>query len=242
MKQRRLRHWLSEEPFTLALSSAFFGFYAHCGVAAALYEAGLRPAKLSGASAGALVAAALASGVEPAQLAEICFSLSREDFWDPAPGLGFLQGKKFAELLRPHLAQSFENTKIPLEVAVFDVLRARTDFLREGPLVPAVVASCAVPLLFRPVWIRRRPYLDGGIREKAGFRAGTEERVLCAFIESRGISGAYEWGASKNRFSANHRVLRLRNLPAVRPHNLSSGRAAFDQAYGATRAYLNSPA
>jgi NTE family protein len=239
MRTPQLRQWLAEEPFTLALSSSFFGFYAHCGVAAALYEAGLKPAKVTGASAGALVAAALASGLAPARMAEICFALEREDFWDPGFGLGYLRGKKFASILRAHFVEDFSETSVPLSVAVFDVLRGKTDFLRAGPLVPAVVASCAVPVLFHPVRIGRRLYLDGGLFEKPGFRAAPGERVLCAFLESRGLAGAYEWKGSAKRFGGIHKALRFQNLPAVRPHALRSGVQAFDSAYGRTRAALN---
>ena len=241
MKSPKLRQWLAEGPFTLALSSSFFGFYAHCGIAAALYEAGLRPAKVTGASAGALVAGALASGISPEEMAKICFALERADFWDPGLGLGYLRGKKFAALLDQHFVPSFDRTEIPLEVAVFDILRGRTSFLHRGPLVPAVVASCAVPVLFHPVRIGRRLYLDGGLFEKAGFRAAPDERVLCAFLESRGLAGAYEWKSSLGRFRGAQLALRFRQLPAVRPHALRTGQQAFDAAYARTRAALSSP-
>ena len=35
----RLRDWLEAEPFTLALSAGFFGFFAHTGLILALEEA-----------------------------------------------------------------------------------------------------------------------------------------------------------------------------------------------------------
>ena len=57
-----LREWLDEGPFSLALSSGFFGFYAHTGLVDALNEASFAPVHTSGASAGALVAAALGGG------------------------------------------------------------------------------------------------------------------------------------------------------------------------------------
>ena len=45
MPQRpTLREWLAQGPFTLAMSSGFFGFFAHAGVLLALREAGLAPA------------------------------------------------------------------------------------------------------------------------------------------------------------------------------------------------------
>ena len=74
-----LADWLRDGPFTLALASSFFGFYHHAGalqgaflllipasrssgcltmfaLPAALAEAGIAPARVSGSSSGAIVA------------------------------------------------------------------------------------------------------------------------------------------------------------------------------------------
>ena len=48
-----LHDHLAQRPFALAMSSGFFGFFAHAGVLRALDEASLRPTRLSGSSAGA---------------------------------------------------------------------------------------------------------------------------------------------------------------------------------------------
>ena len=52
-----LGDWLSDAPFSLALSAGFFGFYAHAGAIRALEEAHLAPTAVCGASAGAILAA-----------------------------------------------------------------------------------------------------------------------------------------------------------------------------------------
>ena len=242
-KAPSLGAWLEEKPFTLALSSSFFGFYAHCGLAAALFEAGLKPAKLTGASAGALVAGALASGIEPAELKEILFALKREDFWDPAPGFGYLRGKKFRSRLEELFAPSFASAQLPLEVAVFDLLAWKTTFLKEGSVATAVVASCAVPLLFHPVRIGRRVYLDGGLFHKSGVAKAPGERILCAYIErSDSVSSAYEWGSSLKSLGEGQKILRLDGLPAVGYNALGAGQAAYEQAYQRMRRALIAPA
>jgi hypothetical protein len=41
-----LRAWLAEGPFTLGLSSGFFGFFAHAGVVSVLEAERLRPARI----------------------------------------------------------------------------------------------------------------------------------------------------------------------------------------------------
>jgi hypothetical protein len=54
-----LRDWLRGGPFTLGLSSEFFGFFAHAGVVSVLEPEGLLPARVVGSSAGALTGGGL---------------------------------------------------------------------------------------------------------------------------------------------------------------------------------------
>ncbi len=78
-----LREWLREGPFTLTMSSGFFGFFAHTGALAALLDAGFAPASVTGSSAGALVTGLYAAGVGVDELRHRLLTLRREDFWDP---------------------------------------------------------------------------------------------------------------------------------------------------------------
>ena len=58
-----LRSWLASGPFTLVMSSSFFGSPYHAGLLAALLEAGLPPSEVAGSSSGALVASLHAAGL-----------------------------------------------------------------------------------------------------------------------------------------------------------------------------------
>lgn len=236
-----LREWLEEAPFTLALSSSFFGFYAHCGFADALYSAGHRPAKFTGASAGAIVAAALASDVTPADAREIFFSLKREDFWDPGPGLGLLRGKKFENNIKDRFARDICETKFPLEISVFDLWTMRTRYLTEGPLAKAVVASCSVPLMFHPVRMGKRIYLDGGILNKSGIHPG-HERVLCVYLQSDGVHGMYERKVSFPPLHEGHKILHFKNFPRVDYRSLRGGTDAYQNIFLRTGKALSLPA
>ena len=240
MERITLGEWLSREPFTLTLSSSFFGFFAHCGVAEAIYEAGLKPHRITGASAGALVGGALSSGLQPLEMKEILFGLKKEDFWDPSPGLGVLRGKKFLGMLERHFTPAFAGAKIPLEVAVLDLLALRTTFLKEGPLPKAVVASCAVPVLFHPVRIGRRIYLDGGVFHKSGLNlAHPEDRTFSVFLQGDGPSDAYEWSRSLGKIGPAQKVLRLKKLPRLHYNSLEKGELAYSEAYRRTKEALN---
>ena len=97
--QRVLADWLAEAPFTLAMSSGFFGFFAHFGTLRALLEHGLAPARFCGSSAGALVGACVASGASINAIEDMLLGLDRSQFWDPSPGLGLLSGQAFRRIL-----------------------------------------------------------------------------------------------------------------------------------------------
>lgn len=78
-REPTLREWLQEGPYTLCMSSSFFGFYAHLGVLTALVDAGVGPAKLTGSSAGALIASVYGSGVDLGEAKRALLGLRRDD-------------------------------------------------------------------------------------------------------------------------------------------------------------------
>jgi NTE family protein len=238
-----LRAWLREAPFTLAMSSGFFGFYAHAGVLTTLEDEGLLPVAAAGSSAGALVAGAWASGVDAPALAAALLKLRREDFWDPAPGAGLLRGDAFRDLLHATLRKHvFSACRVPFAASTYDVLRRRTHVARTGDLARAIHASCAVPLMFRPVWIDGRPHLDGGLRDRPGL-AGVAPgaRVLHHHLASRS-----PWRAPGDPALSPPRreglvALVLEGLPRSGPFRLDEGRRAFEAAREATREALARP-
>lgn len=238
-----LRSWLERGPFTLALSSSYFGFYAHAGLMQAFEEAGLRPAKLSGSSAGALVGAAWASGMDAREVRELLFSVKRADFWDPGLGAGLLRGGKFRRLIAKHFVSRFEDTRIPFEVAVFDILRARTEYVGRGDLPSAVVASCAVPGLFHPVRREGRWLWDGGVFDKPGVNlAGADdERILSVMLESSSkVASWYERGVARTTHARdeNWRELRIEGLPQLNFTRLQLGPSAHEACLRKTHAAL----
>ena len=162
MASETLGDWLASAPFTLGLSSGFFGFFAHAGVLGALEQVGLRPAAVAGSSAGALSGGLWAAGVDAAEMQAELAALKRADFWDPAPGLGLLRGRLFRRRLEALLpVAAFDDCRVPLVVSVFDVLSRKTAVLQRGDLASAIHASCAVPVMFQPCWREGRPLLDG---------------------------------------------------------------------------------
>ncbi|MGZ3456827.1 MAG: patatin-like phospholipase family protein, partial [Polyangiales bacterium] len=168
------------EPFSLAMSSGFFGFFAHCGVLEVLEEVGHLPRRVSGSSAGALVTGAWASGLAAPALANELLGLERAHFWDPRPGLGLLAGKLFRARLESILpASTFEACRVPVAVSTFDVRTRKTRVIDRGSLAPALHASCAVPIMFHPVAHQGSWLLDGGVLDRPGLDGMPRgERVL----------------------------------------------------------------
>ncbi|MFZ5722935.1 MAG: patatin-like phospholipase family protein [Pseudomonadota bacterium] len=235
-KHRTLAEWLAAEPFTLTLSSGFFGFFAHAGMLQALSDAGLRPARITGASAGALVGSAHAAGLSPQRIVDELLGLARHDFWDPAPGLGFLRGARFRERLTRLLPVArFEECAIPLAVSVHEWSSRRTKVMMHGDLVPAIYASCAVPLLFHPLRLEGNLCADGGIGDRwglAGTRAG--ERVLYHHLGSRSPWRRAGDPGLQIPERDNLAALELREIPRSGPSKLQLGRQIVAQARAAT--------
>jgi NTE family protein len=234
-----LGDWLAERPFSLAMSSGFFAFFAHTGMLDALVARGLRPHAVSGSSAGALVGGAYAAGVPVADLADRLLALRRADFWDPAVGAGLLAGRRFERILRELLpVTAMHACPVPVRLSVFDIAGRRTEVLVRGDLADAIRASCAVPGLFHPVWIARRAYWDGGVLDRPGL-AGMPEgsRVLLHHIASRS-----PWRrALETPRRPGMVTLAIEGLPRSGPFKLDAGRRALELAREATSRALDTP-
>jgi NTE family protein len=245
--QPTLAEWLREGPFSLCMSSGFFSFFAHAGLLGVLIDDGFLPERVSGSSAGALVTGAWAGGVEPAVLANALMTLERKDFWDPAPGAGFLRGKRFREKVESLLkVQTFEACRVPAAISVFDLASRATHVLESGALAPAICASCAVPGLFHPVWINGRAYWDGGVRDRPGLVGMPEnDRVLFHHIASRSPWRASWFKKDSEAMKIPKRkrmtTLVIEELPRSGPFKLEAGRRAFDVARTAAKAALKRP-
>jgi NTE family protein len=249
MATRTLREWLAAGPYTLALSSGFFGFFAHAGVLGVLEDEGLLPSGLCGSSAGALVGGLFAAGLPAAVIREQLLALRRGDFWDPRPGLGLLRGDRFRARLDELLpVRSFEDCARPLAVSAWDPLARQTVVLRHGPLAPAIQASSAVPFLFQPVRLGGRWLLDGGIADRHGLAgapvAGPGEpppRLLYHHLTSRS-----PWRrAGSPALAVPDRpglvAVALQGLTRSGPFKLERGAEAMSQAAAGMRAALGRP-
>lgn len=184
----------------IALSSSYFGFFGHTGFMNAAFAAGIEPVAISGASAGAMVAAF--SGVDGGLetfTALIC-GLKRRDFWDPGVTrkgpFGVLKGGRFLRLLEDHLpVATFEECTRPVITISTNLARRCRHVDTTGPLAPAVMASCALPMMFHAVMRDGEPHVDGGLLDKVPLRALIErhrvDTVLVHLLPSASLHGPF---------------------------------------------------
>jgi NTE family protein len=238
-----LRAWLAAEPFTLAMSSGFFGFFAHGGMLSVLEDEGLLPRAITGSSAGALTGGLWAAGLGAAQIAELYLGLRKADFWDPAPGAGLLKGERFRALLRSATpVRELGECRRPLALSAFDLRGLRTRVLSEGDWVEAVYASCAVPLMFHPIRIGRGWYVDGGLADRPGLRgvpAGA--RVFHHHLAARSPWRRRGSPVLRPPVRGNMATLVIDDLPRPTPDALHLAGDAWRSARAATRRALDRP-
>ncbi len=60
-------------------------------------------------------------------------------------------------------ARDFDDLRLPFHCVAASIEDATAHWFQSGPVVPAVMASCAVPGLLPPVEIEGRHYFDGGL-------------------------------------------------------------------------------
>lgn len=147
------------------------------GMLRALTDRGIVPDALYGCSVGAINAAALApdptpTGVE--HLARLWSDLDSQVVCPPGrlSGLWLLTRKyrslQSNEALR-HLLESslpyrrFEEVPISLSVVATSLRSGRAHWFSTGQVIPAVLASAALPAVFPPVEIDGESFIDGGV-------------------------------------------------------------------------------
>lgn len=156
----------------LALSGGGAKGLAHIGVLKVLEENRVHVHMLAGSSMGGVVAAVYAAGRSAAEIEQTARSLRLLDIVQrDRSGLGLMGHGKMARLVREVLGGdlSFDQLKLPLALTAVDLESGEEVVIREGPVVDAVLATTAVPLVFPPVEWRGRLLVDGGLLNQVPF-------------------------------------------------------------------------
>lgn len=150
----------------LALSGGGARGIAHLGVLAALDELQLPVARLAGVSSGGIVAALYAAGLPPREVLRLLQALSIIRITRVALSRsGLLRMDAVGTLLEQYLGVgcTFEQLRLPLTLVATDLLAGTSVRFSSGLLIPPLLASAAVPILYQPVKYQGRQLVDGGL-------------------------------------------------------------------------------
>lgn len=161
----------------------------------ALCEAGIEADLVLGTSIGAVNGAAWAADPTPAGVDRL------EEVWNRVEESGVFGGNfvdrvrhlardrtslHSAEPLRALLSDSlpsrFEDLEVPFRCVAACIETAHGTWFDRGELVPAVLASCAVPGLLPPVEFDGRHYIDGGVVDSIPIRAAVESGARTIYV------------------------------------------------------------
>jgi NTE family protein len=138
---------------------------AHVGALKILQFHGVRFDLVVGASMGSLVGAAYAAGLNMEHVERLVLGLGPRQLLRLRPGgLGVFDPGGLASVLSGALGhQSFADLSVPFAAVATDLSTGELVVLREGRLVPALLAAVAVPFAFAPVRIGDTWLADGGL-------------------------------------------------------------------------------
>lgn len=149
----------------LALSGGGARGVSHLGVMQALMDHGIRFSHISGTSAGAIGAAFIAEGYSPKEFLQIIKDTRLLKLLRPSLGstglISILNARFLIEKYISH--NSFEKLKIKVTTSAVDLGEGKLVYFTEGDLDVAILASCCLPGIFRPIVINGHMYVDGGI-------------------------------------------------------------------------------
>ncbi len=151
----------------LVMSGGAVRGFAHVGVLQALNEHNIFPDIISGVSAGAIIGALYADGYTPRQILTLLWRRNIFRFVKLSPGTsGFLRINGLRKVLKESLhSKTFKQLPIPLIVTVTNVLTGKVEYISEGNLIDAILASASIPVLFKPYEMNGNTYIDGGMTD-----------------------------------------------------------------------------
>jgi NTE family protein len=201
----------------VALGGGFARGIAHIGVLRVLEENEIPIDYIAGTSVGALIAATYASGT-PLETMELHGSETTfRDFgrWTLSR-MGMASNERLEDFLHKFTTvNDFSELKQPLSIVATDIIAGESVYFTEGPIGPALRASCAYPGLFLPVEYRGRILVDGFLTEAvpspAARRMGADV-VIGVHLEP-GLIG----GRPRNTIEVISRSFSIIQIGAIQP-------------------------
>lgn len=153
----------------VALSGGGARGFAHVGALMAIEEAGLKPDVIAGVSAGSVIAVLYAAGVPFDKMTSIFDNKGFSDFAALSMGDGGLMRiDKFKKFIMQSINKvgtykNLEDLPLPTYIGATDFDNGLAVEFHTGPIGERMVASCSIPIIFKPVKIGGINYVDGGV-------------------------------------------------------------------------------
>jgi NTE family protein len=163
----------------LVLSGGGSRGLAHIGVLEVLVREQIPIDFIVATSMGSIVGVLFALGHSPVQIAEGMKAMQRNSLGIKVMGMRARQRRVRNHLAKALADKTFADLNMPVNLMAVDMVHGEEVTLSNGPLLPAVLASSAVPGAFPPVKFNGMELADGGV------------------IDSLATHVAYEQGANK---------------------------------------------
>jgi len=166
---RRISRYIGESMVGLVLGVGVGYGFCHVGVLKVIEEENIPIDIIAGSSIGSLIASLWATGRSSSEILDITSEFREpKHIWGlidlTIPQLGFIKGNKLHKFLKRYLGdKTFYDVRMPLKIIASDVKRKEPRVLDRGLLVDAVMASCAMPGVFKPFRFKEDLLFDGGV-------------------------------------------------------------------------------
>ena len=153
----------------LALGVGVAYGFCHIGVLKVIEEEKIPIDVISGSSMGAFIASLWAIGKSSSEILAIAQGFKEPKYiWSlldfTFPLLGFIKGNKLYKMFKNYLGdKTFQDVKIPLKIIASDIKRKKSIVFDKGPIIDALMASCAMPGVFAPFNKKGEMLFDGGV-------------------------------------------------------------------------------
>jgi NTE family protein len=185
----------SDAPVAFVLGGGGVHGAAEVGMLQTLAERGITPDLVLGTSVGALNGALLAANPETA-VARLAHLWATIDEYSPFDASLIERASTFARtrthlhsnhrlrrMLLNHLdVRRFDQLALPFQCVAASIQHAGARWFDEGELIPALLATTAVPGLLPPVEIDGEHYLDGGLVDSIPVGRAIELGARCVYV------------------------------------------------------------
>ncbi|TYC53834.1 patatin-like phospholipase family protein [Rhodobacterales bacterium] len=189
--------------FALALGGGAAKAFAHIPILEAIDELGVRPAEIAGTSMGAILGGLYASGMTAREIREFAVDLltrkpqllqrlflsngrTWQSLFNVARPAIIEPVVLFETVLPSTLVARFSDLRIPMKIIATDFNSQSQVVLEEGPLLPAIAASSALPILLTPVELEGRVLIDGGFVNPTPFDVLDAQHQITVAIDVTG--------------------------------------------------------